>query len=140
MSTGEKIKQIRKEKGWSQRDMAKATGLTWGIINRYERDKAFPNGESLIKLCKALGVSSDYLLFQNAPRTGRISIADTELYEKFLLIERMPAKDREAVKTILAGLIVKNKLEHLVPDLELENESAPKEEPPRALRKVAGKR
>jgi transcriptional regulator with XRE-family HTH domain len=56
MTTGQKIKLIRKEKDWSQRDLAKATGLTWGIINRYEHDKAFPIGESLIKLCSiALG-------------------------------------------------------------------------------------
>lgn len=139
MTTGEKIKQLRSKKGWSQRDLAKETGLNSSIINRYEKDSAFPNGESLIKLCKALGISADYLLFENAPRTGRITIRDQELYEKFLLIEKMPEKDREAVKTLLTGLIVKNKLEDLVPELDIETESQKVVET-RPLQKVAGKR
>jgi transcriptional regulator with XRE-family HTH domain len=142
MTTGQKIKLLRKEKEWSQKELAEATGLTWGIINRYERDRAFPNGESLIKLAKALNVTTDFLVFADAPRTRRIAIKDQDLYEKFLLIEKMPTEDREAVRRLLDGLIVRNKLEDLLP--EVKNTTAAvaqlKESESRRLRKVAGKR
>ena len=141
MTTGRKIKLIRKEKDWSQKELAKATGLTWGIINRYEKDKAFPNGGSLIKLAKALNVTSDYLLFEDAPRTRRIAIKDQDLYQKFLLIEKMPQEDREAARRLLEGLIVRNKLEDLLPKKNTVAELLSEEEPePNPLRKVARKR
>ncbi len=107
---------IRKEKDWSQKDLARATGLNWTMINRYENGRALPNGENLMKLSKALGVTADYLLFEDVPRTRRISIKDPDLYEKFLVIEKMPAEDREAVRRLLEGLIIRNKLEDLLPE------------------------
>ena len=140
MTTGQKIKLIRKEKDWSQKELAEATGLTWGIINRYEKDKAFPNGESLIKLAKALNVTSDYLLFADAPRTRRIAIKDQDLYQKFLLIEKMPQEDREAVRRLLEGLIVRNKLEDLLPKKNGTEDLLPEELERKVLKKVAGKR
>lgn len=141
MKTGEKIKQLRKEKDWSQKDLAKATGLNWTIINRYENDKAFPNSESLIKLAKALGVTTDFLLFEDAPRSRRIAIKDLDLYEKFLLIEKMPAEDRDAVRRLLEGLIVRNKLEDLLPKKKESHVLMVEEElETKALKKVAGKR
>jgi transcriptional regulator with XRE-family HTH domain len=142
MKTGEKIKLLRKEKGWSQKELAKATGLNWTIINRYENEKAFPNSDSLIKLAKALGVTTDFLLFEDAPRARRIAIKDPDLYEKFLVIEKMPEGDREAVRRVLDGLIVRNKLEDLLPRTkglhELEAEPAPEARP--LKRVAAGKR
>lgn len=135
MTTGQKIKQLRKEKGWSQTELSKATGLHMTIISRYEGDEAFPNGHSLISLSRALGISTDFLLFEDAPRTNRIAIHDAELYEKFLFIEKMPEDDRKAIKVVLQGMIVKNKLQDLIPD------AIPSAKPQASsLRKVAGKR
>ncbi len=135
MTTGQKIKQLRKEKGWSQTELSKATGLHMTIISRYEGDEAFPNGHSLIRLAEALGVTTDYLLFETAPRSNRIAIQDPDLYEKVLFIDKMPEEDRRAIKAVLQAMIVKNKLQDLIPDaLETpKREAAP-------LRKVAGKR
>ncbi len=145
MNTGEKIRLVRKEKGWSQQELAKVAGLNWTIINRYENRKAFPNGESLLKLAKALGVTADFLLFEDAPRTRRIAIKDPDLYEKFLLIEKMPAEDREAVRRILEALILRNKLEDLLPDKKrsvssIEAPGVQSNVEPAALKKVSGKR
>ena len=77
-----------------------------------------------------------YLLFDDAPRSGRIAITDQELYQKFLLIEKMPADDRDVIKSLLQAMIVKNKLQDLLPDIQ---ETA-KQKDLAPLRKVAGRR
>lgn len=115
MSVGTRIRQLRKEKGLTQRELANASDLHFSVINRYEANQAVPNGQSLKRLSEVLDVSSDYLLFDDAPRTGRVAIKDSDLYQKFLLIDRLTYEDRNAIRILLEAMIVKAKLEDLLP-------------------------
>ena len=58
----EKLKLLRKEKGVSQRIVAKALGITLSAYSNYEQGIREPSNDILIKLCKYFCVSSDYLL------------------------------------------------------------------------------
>ena len=58
----ERLKELRTEKGLSQRELAKAVGLTQGAITHWENGVRSPSGEALILLAKYFGVTSDYLL------------------------------------------------------------------------------
>ena len=49
MSTGEKIKALRKEKKWSQDDLSKAIAIHSKHISRYENNKATPSPDTLKK-------------------------------------------------------------------------------------------
>jgi hypothetical protein len=60
-----------------------------------------------------LGVTTDYLLFDNAPKSGRIELNDPELLEKFSLVDGLNEKNREALKCIIDAMILKGKLEGL---------------------------
>ena len=44
----------RKEKGWTQTDLANATQLTQSVIARMENKKITPKIDTLIKIAKAL--------------------------------------------------------------------------------------
>lgn len=45
----------RKAKGWTQKDLAKATSLTQSVIARMESKKATPQLDTLVNVVLALG-------------------------------------------------------------------------------------
>jgi predicted transcriptional regulator len=47
----------RRAKGWTQKDLAKATNLTQSVIARMESKKATPQLDTLVKVVLALGCS-----------------------------------------------------------------------------------
>jgi transcriptional regulator with XRE-family HTH domain len=61
MDIGTKIIEVRKQKGLSQTDFAKAVGVSREMIGRYERNEVMPSIEVAKKIANALEVSLDYL-------------------------------------------------------------------------------
>ena len=58
----ERIREIRMAKKLSQVELANILGVTKQSVSNWENDNIQPSIEMLIKLAKALSVSSDYLL------------------------------------------------------------------------------
>lgn len=56
-----RIEQARKEKGWTQDQLAEAMNTSSVQISRWETGKRDPQTATLIKIANALGVSLDYL-------------------------------------------------------------------------------
>ena len=67
MSLGEKLKKHRKQKGYSLDRLAEVADTSksylWELENRETRK---PSGEKLTLIAQALGVTTDYLLDENA--------------------------------------------------------------------------
>lgn len=61
-SIGSRIKEVREQKGLTQKQVAEEVGITEATLSRYENDLREPKAEIVSKLAKALGVSSDFLL------------------------------------------------------------------------------
>lgn len=59
---GQRLKELRIEKGLRLKDVADAMGLTLRAICNYEAGIREPSLEMLVKLCKFFDVTSDYLL------------------------------------------------------------------------------
>lgn len=57
MNTGERIKAIRKEKGFTQKHLAELTGLSVNAIQSYEYGKYEPKIPQIEKIAEALDVS-----------------------------------------------------------------------------------
>jgi len=62
MNIGGRIIELRKQKNWSQTDLANKTNVSRVIIGRYERNEAAPSIEVAKKIADAFGVSLDYLV------------------------------------------------------------------------------
>lgn len=58
----EKLKELRKEKGVTQAEVAKAIGVTASAYSNYEQGLREPSHEVIKFLCKYFNVSADYLL------------------------------------------------------------------------------
>lgn len=59
---GEKIKELRKEKGVTQEELAKNIDVSTSMVGMYETDARKPSYEVLIKIATYFEVSTDYLL------------------------------------------------------------------------------
>lgn len=58
----ERLKKLREEKGISQIRLSVEVGVAQESISAYERGKAVPTCENLVKIAKYLNTSTDYLL------------------------------------------------------------------------------
>lgn len=57
-----RIKELRTEKGISQKTLAKNIGVSQKAIDYWERDINEPKASYIIKLADFFGVTADYLL------------------------------------------------------------------------------
>ena len=62
MNLAIKLRELRKEKGFTQTDLAKLTGLATSCISMIEIGQREASAHTIFQLAKALNVSSDYLL------------------------------------------------------------------------------
>jgi transcriptional regulator with XRE-family HTH domain len=62
MNTSKRMTDTRKEKNWSQTDLANESGVSREMIGKYERGEAAPSIDAAKKIADALGVSLDYLV------------------------------------------------------------------------------
>lgn len=93
---GKRISELRKEKSWSQTDLAKAVDVSRDIIGKYERGEHSPSIEIATKLAEALGVSVDYLLGKE--RFGKYDKAAIKRLEE---IQKMDVSTRTKLFDII---------------------------------------
>lgn len=58
----ERLKELRKERGLKQREMAEICGLKMRGYQQYEYDETYPTVPGLVFLADYFNVSTDYLL------------------------------------------------------------------------------
>jgi transcriptional regulator with XRE-family HTH domain len=113
LSLGEKIVELRKEKGWSQDELAEKIEGGGRQISKYENNKTMPSAEVVIKLAEIFNVSVDYLLFDGIPKTP-LKYKYQELLYKIKSLENISDEDSKALVTIIDAIITKNKLKKMV--------------------------
>ena len=59
---GENIARLRKEKGWTQEELAKELDVTFQAVSSWERDEYKPELKMFIKLAEALGVPATWII------------------------------------------------------------------------------
>ena len=62
MTLGDRLRKLRENKDLKQKEAAVALGVSSVNLNRYETGKHSPDLETLSKLAKFFGVTTDYLL------------------------------------------------------------------------------
>jgi transcriptional regulator with XRE-family HTH domain len=110
----ENVAKYRRKKGFSQYDLAQASGISRTMISHYEREGMFPPADRLQALADSLDVPV-YKLFkqpgaENVPETD-ISDIDPQSVKKFRDILSLPADDRNDLYRILNKMLRKNQLE-----------------------------
>lgn len=115
MPFSEKLSKLRNERGLTQQEMAKLIGVGIAQMRRYEKGKSSPTLEVIKNIARTLGISADELIFDKNERVAAAKILDRRLLEQFELISKLTPHDKEAVKTILESMIIKSRLEQVMP-------------------------
>ena len=110
----ERIKLLRKSKGWTQNDLAGKIGTDARMISLYESKKTVPSAETLIKIAEIFNVSIDYLLIENAPKRSLNNNGSSELLEKFSEFDKLTDKEKDSIMNIIDSLITKNKVRDII--------------------------
>jgi transcriptional regulator with XRE-family HTH domain len=72
---GERIKDVRLSRGWSQKTLADMLGLTFQQIQKYERGINRISASRLYLVARAVGVSVDELCQKPSPKASRSDIS-----------------------------------------------------------------
>lgn len=104
-----RIKQLRKEFGFTQQDLANKLNCSKSIIGLYENELRKPSMEILLKLSRIFDCNIDYLLGVSSVR----SIPDLDDLDIAFSngIKGLNEENRETLKNIMNGLLLKQHLE-----------------------------
>jgi len=87
----DRLKNMRDERGFTQEELAKVSGVSEKQLWRYENGESKPTSEVIAKISKALEVSADYLL-------GLVDVPNDHLRE----VELTP-QERRALEAFRRG-------------------------------------
>jgi transcriptional regulator with XRE-family HTH domain len=108
---GERIRELREKRGWSQREFTKRVGINYSVVNRIELGKRPVEDHELATIADVFGVTTDYLLGRTKDPHGYTSeAAKTENEEEInstLLLKSMNTLKNTA-SSKCASLILRN--------------------------------
>lgn len=96
---GERIRRLRQEKGWTQRELARRAGLKPAAISKYELGIYQPSLAVLIAIADALGTTTDHLL-----GSGPATESGARLKDLLSRLDELPPEPRNAIADILESL------------------------------------
>ena len=99
MILGQRITEIRKQKGLSQAALGKIVGTSGDVIGRYERGDIKPSIEVVVNIASALKVSLDYLVGQTS------ADIDQNALNRLEDISKLPDEEKNMVFKVLDSLI-----------------------------------
>lgn len=109
---GLRTKALRKQKKWTQKELAVKFDVRPAHLNKYESGLHAPPLEKLINLAEIFDTTVDYLLTGN--RSEERPLHNLRLLERFRALEDFKSEDQEAVIKLIDAMIVKNKVEEAI--------------------------
>ena len=104
---GNRIAEIRKQRGLNQDELAELATLSRISIARYETGKIEPGAQALGRIAAALEVSTDVLLCINEETVEVKTIAEPKTKEAQIIsktIDKMPPDKREVALNLLKAV------------------------------------
>jgi transcriptional regulator with XRE-family HTH domain len=117
MPFAETLSKLRKDKGLTQEDLAKRVGVGIAQMRRYEKGASSPTLEVIKGMAKTLGVSADELIFGENEGVAPARLFDRKLLEQFETIARLNPHDKDALMTIIESVIIKNRIQEVLPPM-----------------------
>lgn len=106
---GLRIKQLRKQHNWTQKEQANKIDVRFPQLNKYECGLHAPPLDKLILLAEVLNTTVDYLL--TGDRSKKRPLYNSRLLERFQALEAFRSEDQEAIIKLIDAMIIKNKVE-----------------------------
>ena len=108
MSFGKRLQQARKDREFSQEDLAALLGTKGPAIGRYERDEMKPSIEVAARMAELLQVSLDFLV-------GHTDVQlDPTTRDRILAISAFTEEDRQHLFAVIDAFIAKEKMQRIL--------------------------
>ena len=111
MDIGAQIRKFRRERDWTQAELAEFVGIDKRNISRYESGNIEPRKSTLLKFADALHVDVQDLLGVARADTNAEVEEDPELSRLFRDVSKLPEKDKEALKRIISLVVRQNRIQ-----------------------------
>jgi len=95
-TVGQRLTRIRKQRGYTQTQLAQKIGIKQALVSDYERDRFRISAEMIVHLAIALEVSTDKILGLDQS-TADDSLVNAAILKKMKLIEQLPPKQKKAI-------------------------------------------
>ena len=101
---GKRLGALRKERGFTQAELAERVGIIQPLISDYERGRLRPHPGMLVKLTEALQISADEILgIKQKPK--KADPVNRRFLRRLQAVDQLPKRDQEALlRTIDAFL------------------------------------
>jgi len=100
---------LRKKRGFSQTELAAASGISQRMIAYYETQSVIPPLEKLEKLASTLNAAVSELVDPNSADTTAVQL-NTRILKKVQLLEQLPTEDQKKVMDYAKDLLERNQL------------------------------
>lgn len=106
MNISKRIVDIRKERDWSQTDLANKSGVSREMIGKYERGEAAPSIDAAKKIADAFEVSLDYLVGE-----GSNAAFDKATVKRLQDVQKLSDEEKAHVYAMLDAFLLKSNIQ-----------------------------
>jgi transcriptional regulator with XRE-family HTH domain len=105
-SFGQRLVLLRKARGFTQVQLARAANTTQRAISYYETEAGFPPAPAVVQLARALRITTDELLGVRTPKIDHLDddAESRRLWRRFRQIASLPDRDQRAVIRLINSL------------------------------------
>lgn len=105
--------RLRKERGWTQSEIADKIGISVGQVKKYEKGDSAPTLHILTRIAMAFDVSADVLVFDHGNGVAAQKL-DSELLNRFQRIIELPDRERDAIIVLIDSVIARQTIREAI--------------------------
>jgi transcriptional regulator with XRE-family HTH domain len=102
---GQRMARIRKERGYTQREVADRIGLIPALVSDYENDKLRLNADMILRFAQILEVTTDELLQPQSGKRRPGRKPSRKVLRRLEQIEGLPRRKQEALLTTIDAFL-----------------------------------
>jgi transcriptional regulator with XRE-family HTH domain len=100
-----RIQELRKQKGWSQNELAGQIEISKAQMSRYETKNVQPPANTLNKMANALDTTVDYLISGDKNEKAKATIKNSELLQSFKEMDVLPEQEQNMLVKIIRAYV-----------------------------------
>jgi transcriptional regulator with XRE-family HTH domain len=104
-TVGQRLARLRKERGFTQVELAGQVGTRQALVTAYETDRRALSAEMAVRLAMALDVSTDDLLHPKTKKKTTAKKPSLKIVRRMEQIEQLPENKQAFILTALDSLL-----------------------------------
>lgn len=102
---GERLARLRKERGWTQVELAERVGITQTLLSDYERGRLRLNAKLIVQFANALETTTDDLLQPKGSRSPLRRKPSLRVQRRVEKIEKLPPHQQNYLLKTIDGFL-----------------------------------